>query len=300
MSDPGGGEVGSNLYDLLGIPLAQSGTNPSPFGWGAISQAIFHPGTGLVLPPGGGAYDPSTGTNLGPSVPGAAGSYRGDSGGGLIGSGPDARSGGAVPFDDYGYPASPQKEYFSILDFICALGDEASLGLTVEIRRCIGVDHVVNMNSSSYKWGQIASIPLGPPIPVARFAKGAKRLVKVLDEVPDPNRFEKLARQAADELGIDLEKLPSLIAAPLDGAHGNTLNNSKCWLYAVVTEDGRFLKWGISKKPGRRYTRNELGNARVKKLFVGPRAQIATLERWLVERYRGPLNRERWAAGRLE
>lgn len=178
MSDPGGGEVGSNLYDLLGIPLAQSGTNPSPFGWGAISQAIFHPGTGLVLPPGGGAYDPSTGTNLGPSVPGAAGSYRGDSGGGLIGSGSGIA--GAVPFDDYGYPASPQKEYFSILDFICGFGDELGLGLPKVIRGFLGVDHVVNVNSSSYRWGQVASAPLdlalGGKGALKYAARGAKAL----------------------------------------------------------------------------------------------------------------------------
>lgn len=205
-----------------------------------------------------------------------------------------------MPFDDYGYPASPQKEYFSILDFICALGDEASLGLTAVIRGWLEVDHVVNTNSSSYKWGQIASIPLGPPIPVARFAKGAKRLVKVLDEVPDPNRFEKLARQAADELGIDFKRLPSLIAEPLERVHGNRLNDSKCWLYARATDKGWFQKWGVAADTAKRYSKKKLDGDQLIPVQVGPRRLIVQMERWLVQRYRGPLNKEPWAGGRLE
>lgn len=63
-----------------------------------------------------------------------------------------------------------------------------------------------------------------------------------------------------------------------------------------------FLKHGVTKweNPFKRYTSKELNGGRVVRTDRGPRSDMIKKERDLVERRRGPGNRESWAGKRLE
>ncbi|MGB0903174.1 DUF637 domain-containing protein, partial [Halocynthiibacter sp.] len=81
-------------------------------------------------------------------------------------------------------------------------------------------------------------------------------------------------------------------------AHGNTLGSQPTVLYRRVDEFGNFEKWGISQNPATRYTDAELGLSFPQPVRAYPRNQGAAVERFLTERWPGPLNREPWAGRR--
>lgn len=78
--------------------------------------------------------------------------------------------------------------------------------------------------------------------------------------------------------------------------HGNSRSSTaKNWLYRRVTEDGSFQKWGITNNLDGRYSSVELDGDRLVPMMTGNRDEMLNLERWIIERDPGPLNRERWA-----
>ncbi len=82
--------------------------------------------------------------------------------------------------------------------------------------------------------------------------------------------------------------------------HGNTLDNTPTEIYRLVNAlDGTYLKTGISNDAMRRYAADELGFPFTPD-YVGtrPRVQAAAIERFIVERWPGPLNLESWAGKR--
>lgn len=85
--------------------------------------------------------------------------------------------------------------------------------------------------------------------------------------------------------------------------HGNSFASQRpTTLYQLTdAETGAHLKWGITSKtnPMARYTAAQLQGKILNPIQVGSRAEMAALERLLVERLPGPLNCEPWAgAGR--
>jgi hypothetical protein len=54
-------------------------------------------------------------------------------------------------------------------------------------------------------------------------------------------------------------------------------------------------KWGKSHDVPTRYTKPKLGDNQVQELVRGKAVDIHDLERFLAERFKGPLNREKWA-----
>jgi RHS repeat-associated protein len=84
------------------------------------------------------------------------------------------------------------------------------------------------------------------------------------------------------------------------GPHGNSRATTKTahlyLLRSMVTGD--FLKWGVAHSPHTRYSRTFMGDKRMEIISSGSRADMLDLERSLVERIPGRLNREPWA-GRM-
>lgn len=93
---------------------------------------------------------------------------------------------------------------------------------------------------------------------------------------------------------------PSRVApSPASGIHGNSLASTRPTTLCQLTdaETGVHLKWGITSEanPIARYTAAELQGRILNPIQVGSRADMAALERWLVERAPGPMNLEPWA-----
>lgn len=81
--------------------------------------------------------------------------------------------------------------------------------------------------------------------------------------------------------------------------HGNTLDNTPTQIYRRVSDlDDSYQKTGISNDAHKRYAAEELGFDRVDVVGTRPRTQAAKLERFIVERWPGPLNKEPWAGKR--
>ncbi len=57
---------------------------------------------------------------------------------------------------------------------------------------------------------------------------------------------------------------------------------------------GNLLKWGITSNLNRRYPGWYLRDKNLVPMTSGKRSEMMNLERWIVRRDRGPLNRERW------
>lgn len=78
--------------------------------------------------------------------------------------------------------------------------------------------------------------------------------------------------------------------------HGNSASSpAVTYLYRLYHEDGTYLKTGVSKNPFNRYGRSFMEDKSMEVLQSGNRREILNLERFIVERDPGPLNRERWA-----
>jgi Pretoxin HINT domain len=81
--------------------------------------------------------------------------------------------------------------------------------------------------------------------------------------------------------------------------HGNTAGEQLAYLYERYDADGNFLKYGITQNLKTRYTRKQLNGGWLEEVTSGPRSEMLKMERDLVERTPGPLNREPWAGSRL-
>lgn len=85
----------------------------------------------------------------------------------------------------------------------------------------------------------------------------------------------------------------------LESTHGNSaLSNRPAYLYQLYSDEGGFLKWGISQNPGSRYSSGFMADKQIFEYASGSRADMLRLERSLVETQPGPLNFEPWAGAR--
>jgi len=69
-------------------------------------------------------------------------------------------------------------------------------------------------------------------------------------------------------------------------------------LYQLYTDDGQFLKWGISQDMNTRYSGKFMTDKQIFPYAKGSRADMLRLERQMVETQPGPLNNEPWAGRR--
>jgi RHS repeat-associated protein len=83
------------------------------------------------------------------------------------------------------------------------------------------------------------------------------------------------------------------------GTHGNSLNSTRPTVLYQIRDraTGEHLKWGITSEanPLSRYTRKQLQGKVMDIIARGTRKDMAAHERYLTERWPGPLNRESWA-----
>jgi hypothetical protein len=81
--------------------------------------------------------------------------------------------------------------------------------------------------------------------------------------------------------------------------HGNSLlSKQAATLYQLYTDEGEFLKWGISQSMNTRYSGTFMADKQIFRYAEGSRADMLRLERDMVETKPGPLNFEPWAGRR--
>ena len=82
----------------------------------------------------------------------------------------------------------------------------------------------------------------------------------------------------------------------VESVHGNSLLSPRtAYLYALETQGGDLLKWGVSQDPFTRYPQGFMLDKTVRIFGQGSRAEMTAFERYLVETDPGPLNVEPWA-----
>jgi hypothetical protein len=85
----------------------------------------------------------------------------------------------------------------------------------------------------------------------------------------------------------------------VESVHGNSLLSTRpTTLYQLYTDEGQFLKWGISQNMSTRYSGSFMADKQIFRYADGPRANMLRLEREMVETRPGPLNFEPWAGKR--
>jgi hypothetical protein len=83
--------------------------------------------------------------------------------------------------------------------------------------------------------------------------------------------------------------------------HGNSLASTRTtYLYRLSDLEGNYLKTGISNDPFHRYGPAIRGTTDMEVLTGGPRAEIYSLERYIVSIDPGPWNFEPWAGSLAE
>ncbi|MEV6598723.1 RHS repeat-associated core domain-containing protein [Actinoplanes sp. NPDC051346] len=92
------------------------------------------------------------------------------------------------------------------------------------------------------------------------------------------------------------------VKPPSSGVHGNSLNSTAPTVLYQLTDkvSGAHLKWGITSNPNpfARYTKAEMAGKDMTIIANGTRADMAAHERFLTERWPGPLNHEKWAGSK--
>lgn len=87
-------------------------------------------------------------------------------------------------------------------------------------------------------------------------------------------------------------------------AHGHrenaALSGRVTYLHRLTADDGEFLKWGVTYNPAKRYSAREVIGRDMQIFTSGTRRQMLDLERWIVERDPGPLNRESWRGNAMK
>ncbi|WP_447982563.1 LysM peptidoglycan-binding domain-containing protein [Achromobacter kerstersii] len=82
----------------------------------------------------------------------------------------------------------------------------------------------------------------------------------------------------------------------VESVHGNSLLSTRpTTLYRLFTDEGTFLKWGISQDMNTRYSGAFMADKQIFGYANGARADLLKLERSMVETQPGPLNLEPWA-----
>ncbi len=110
-----------------------------------------------------------------------------------------------------------------------------------------------------------------------------------------------VASSAVGILAVGGELLASGAAKTVESAaetaiHGNSAASpATAYLYRVSNIEGDYLKTGISQSPLTRYPKSFMGDKNMEILQTGTRRETLSLERFIVERDPGPLNREPWA-----
>ncbi|MER7912819.1 polymorphic toxin-type HINT domain-containing protein [Streptomyces sp. NPDC096068] len=99
-------------------------------------------------------------------------------------------------------------------------------------------------------------------------------------------------RLASGKMGPSLNPRPK----PAPSTHGNSRNSSaKNYLYVLEDANGGYLKTGITQDPAGRYSAREMaamGADRMRVLTSGSRSDMLDLEKWIVQRWPGPFNKE--------
>jgi RHS repeat-associated protein len=135
----------------------------------------------------------------------------------------------------------------------------------------------------------ISRDPLGFEGGINPFAYVADPLVSV-DPLGLFNKYRRKNGQFGSKPGPDPKPKPS--------AHGNSANSTKpAVVYAQYDDQGNFQKWGITqevKDPKKRYPKLPK-DWDVDPKTKGSRKNMLALERELVEKDPGPLNKEPWA-----
>lgn len=94
----------------------------------------------------------------------------------------------------------------------------------------------------------------------------------------------------------DPSRTNSTATTTAGSTHGNArASTATTQLYRLTDSRGKLLKWAMSSNLSRRYTQAFLQNKRLQVMTSGSRDHMLNLERWIVERDAGPLNREPWA-----
>jgi RHS repeat-associated protein len=102
-----------------------------------------------------------------------------------------------------------------------------------------------------------------------------------------------LLAEVSTTTGKVAPKVAPLVAPAV---HGNAASSTvPAYLYRLYSASGNYLKTGISQNPFARYTRTYMQDKEMEILTSGSRREMLNLERFIVERDPGPLNRERWA-----
>ena len=85
----------------------------------------------------------------------------------------------------------------------------------------------------------------------------------------------------------------------IESVHGNSMLSTRpATLYQLFTDDGQFLKWGISQDMNTRYTGSFMADKQIFRYASGARADMLRLERQMVETQPGSFNFEPWAGRR--
>lgn len=125
----------------------------------------------------------------------------------------------------------------------------------------------------------------------------AASVIGLLGSAPDDPVASDL-NALSDSMKAEAEKL-TVEAAAKAAIHGNSKSSTKtASLYRLETEDGEYLKTGISQNPAKRYSQKAMQGRTLQVLTTGTRAEMLAIERAIVEIDGGPLNREPWSSWR--
>lgn len=106
-----------------------------------------------------------------------------------------------------------------------------------------------------------------------------------------------IARIVVQQSSVAANTVDEVATVVPKAVHGHSASSTATnYLYRLYdAETGAYLKTGISKNPGSRYTKTFMQDKEMEILQKGTRREMLNLERCIVDRDPGPLNREPWA-----